>query len=240
MRERSLSHFIRDYNYRNNLGASVILLNNILNQQHVRGKQVRRLVFTSSIAAFGAVLDPSELPMTEATPQRPEDPYGIAKHAVELDLKAAHHLFQQSYTIFRPHNVYGPRQLGVSYAPDGDPLWPIAGAPRPQQGCPWQRAHTGLEQAVTPAPIRVSLRQNIADKFRNAIGIFMNQILHGEPMSIFGDGSQSRGFSYIEEVAPPIAASVLYSGAAQEAFFVGTDAKYSVRDSACVASALGG
>ena len=57
----------------------------------------------------------------------------------------------------------------------------------------------------------------------------MNQILHGEPMSIFGDGSQSRGFSYIEEVAPPIAASVLYSGAAQEAFFVGTDAKYSVR-----------
>ena len=67
-----------------------------------------------------------------------------------------------------------------------------------------------LEQAVTPQRrIRVSLRQNIADKFRNAIGIFMNQILHGEPMSIFGDGSQSRGFSYIEAVAPPSAASVI-------------------------------
>ena len=112
--ERSLSHFIRDYNYRNNLGASVILLNNIINQQHMRGKQVRRLVFTSSIAAFGAVIDPLELPMTEATPQRPEDPYGIAKHAVELDLKSAHHVFQKSYTIFRPHNVYGPRQLCAS------------------------------------------------------------------------------------------------------------------------------
>ena len=182
-----LSHFIRDYNYRNNLGASVILLNNVLNQRQLKGTPVRRLVFTSSIAAFGAVTDPSELPMTEATPQRPEDPYGVAKHAVELDLKAAYHMFQQNYTIFRPHNVYGPRQ-------------------------------------------------NIADKFRNAIGIFMNQILHKEPMTIFGDGSQTRGFSYIEDVALPIAASVLYETAAQEAFFVGTDIKYSVKDLARLTS----
>lgn len=174
-----LSHFIRAYNYDNNLAASVVLLNAALNQVALKGTPVQRFVFTSSIAAFGAVLDPSELPMTEDTPQRPEDPYGIAKHSMELDLKAAHHMFGQSYTIFRPHNVYGPRQ-------------------------------------------------NIADKFRNAIGIFMNQILHNEPITIFGDGEQTRGFSYIEDVAPVIAASVLYPTAAQQDFFVGTDQKYSI------------
>ena len=31
-------------------------------------------------------------------------------------------------------------------------------------------------------------RQNIGDRYRNVIGIFMNQIMRGEPMTIFGDG----------------------------------------------------
>ena len=33
--------------------------------------------------------------------------------------------------------------------------------------------------------------QNIGDKYRNVVGIFMNQILQGEPMSVFGDGPRS-------------------------------------------------
>ena len=126
-----------------------------------RADSVRRFVFTSSIAAYGAPLSEKELPMRETNVQRPEDPYGIAKLAFELDLKAAMRTFDLDFTIFRPHNVYGPRQ-------------------------------------------------NIADKFRNAIGIFMNQILRGEKITIFGDGKQSRAFSYIDDVAPIIAGSVLF------------------------------
>ena len=115
-----LSHFVRHFNYRNNLGASVLLINAAVRQD----PQVKTFVFTSSIAAYGS--SDGRLPLTEGSPQRPEDPYGIAKHSVELDLRAAHHMFGLNFIIFRPHNVYGPRQ-------------------------------------------------NIADKFRNAIGIFMNQ-----------------------------------------------------------------
>lgn len=48
-------------------------------------------------------------------------------------------------------------------------------------------------------------RQNIGDKYRNVIGIFMNQILTGQPMTIFGNGEQTRAFSYIDDVAPIIA-----------------------------------
>ena len=47
----------------------------------------------------------------------------------------------------------------------------------------------------------------MADKFRNAIGIFINEVLSNEPMTIFGDGSQKRGFSYISDVAPLLAIS---------------------------------
>jgi UDP-glucose 4-epimerase len=49
--------------------------------------------------------------MTERTLQRPEDPYGIAKHAFELDLKAAHHMFPDfNFTVFRPHNVHSDKR----------------------------------------------------------------------------------------------------------------------------------
>lgn len=95
-----LSHFIRAYNYRTNLDASVLLIN----QAVKRG--VKRFVFTSSIAVYGA----EQTPMTEEMVPRPEDPYGISKYAVELDLAAAHEMFGLDYTIFRPHNVYGERQ----------------------------------------------------------------------------------------------------------------------------------
>jgi len=180
-----LSHFVRKFNYRNNLGVSVSLINEAVKQN----PQVKTFVFTSSIAAFGA--SDGILPLTEDSPQRPEDPYGVAKHAVELDLRAAHHMFGLNFIIFRPHNVYGPRQ-------------------------------------------------NIADKFRNAIGIFMNQIMRGEAITIFGNGEQRRAFSYIDDVAPLIAASPIFPGALNQDFFVGVDAYYSILElNTAVQTAMG-
>src|SRR2546425_8712620 len=74
-----LSHFIRRFNYNNNLIGSV----NLINQSVLHG--VRCFVFTSSIAVYGS----NQTPMTEDLVPRPEDPYGISKYAVELDLAAA-------------------------------------------------------------------------------------------------------------------------------------------------------
>jgi UDP-glucose 4-epimerase len=126
----------------------------------------------------------------EAVPQ-PEDPYGIAKYAVELDLREAHEMFGLNYIIFRPHNVYGENQ-------------------------------------------------NLGDRYRNVIGIFMNQIMQGQPMTIFGDGQQTRAFSYIDDVAPVIAASVARSNCFNQVFNVGADRPYSVNELAnVVARAMG-
>jgi UDP-glucose 4-epimerase len=166
-----LSHFIRAYNYRTNLEATV----NLVNQSVLHDAQ--RFVFTSSIAVYGA----GQVPMTEDTTPQPEDPYGIAKYAAELDLAAAHHMFGLDYTIFRPHNVYGERQ-------------------------------------------------NIADRYRNVIGIFMNAVLTGRPMTVFGDGTQTRAFSHIADVAPAIARSPLVDGARNEIFNIGADQPYSVNE----------
>src|SRR6266404_8096114 len=120
-----LSHFIKRFNYTNNVIGSVNLINEAVKHN------VKRFIFTSSIAVYGK----NQLPMREELVPAPEDSYGVAKYAVELDLKASHEMFGLDYVIFRPHNVYGERQ-------------------------------------------------NTGDKYRNVIGIFMNQTLSGEPYTI--------------------------------------------------------
>lgn len=164
-----LSHFIRRYNYTNNLIGSVNLINAAVNHE------VKCFVFTSSIAVYGT----NQTPMTEDLTPLPEDPYGVSKFAVEQDLKAAEHMFGMPYIIFRPHNVYGERQ-------------------------------------------------NICDKYRNVIGIFMHQTMNGEAMSVFGDGEQTRAFSHIDDVAPYIAQSTQVPAAYNEIFNIGADTPFTV------------
>lgn len=45
-------------------------------------------------------------------------------------------------------------------------------------------------------------RQSLNDNFRNVAGIFMNRIMRGEKIYIYGDGEQRRQFSYIKDALP--------------------------------------
>jgi UDP-glucose 4-epimerase len=177
-----LSHFIRRFNYENNVVGSMNVLNEAVKHRS------KHFVFTSSIAVYGA----GHPPLREDQPARPEDPYGIAKLAVEQDLAVAHEMFGIDYTIFRPHNVYGEFQ-------------------------------------------------NIGDRYRNVIGIFMNQIMAGKPLSIFGDGTQTRAFSYIGDIVGPLARCVEVPGARNQIFNIGGDTPYALRELAeTVLSVTGG
>lgn len=83
-------------------------------------------------------------------------------------------------------------------------------------------------------------RQNLADSARNVVGIFMNQILRGESMTVFGDGSQSRAFSYVGDVAPYLAAAPRVSVAIGQTFNVGSNDILSVNELArLVAEVMG-
>jgi UDP-glucose 4-epimerase len=82
--------------------------------------------------------------------------------------------------------------------------------------------------------------QNIGDRYRNVVGIFMNQILRGEPMSIFGDGEQQRAFSYVGDLVEPMIQAATLEAARNEVFNVGADTPYTVNElSAQIASAMG-
>ncbi len=73
-----LSHFIRRFNYTNNVIGSINLINEAVRHE------VKCFVFTSSIAVYGA----EQVPHVRGHGPQPEDPYGIAKYAVEQDLRA--------------------------------------------------------------------------------------------------------------------------------------------------------
>ena len=46
--------------------------------------------------------------------------------------------------------------------------------------------------------------QNIGDRYRNVVGIFMNQLMQGKSLSVFGDGSQTRSFCYVNDLVDGI------------------------------------
>ncbi|MDQ6912319.1 MAG: NAD-dependent epimerase/dehydratase family protein [Verrucomicrobiota bacterium] len=166
-----LSHFIKRFNYENNLIGSINLINASINHE------VKCFVFTSSIAVYGR----NKVPMLEEMTPIPEDSYGIAKLAVEQELRICQEMFGLNYIVFRPHNIYGERQ-------------------------------------------------NLGDRYRNVVGIFINQALQGKPLTVFGDGNQTRAFSYIKEVAPIIASSIDVEKAYNQVFNIGADKVHSINE----------
>lgn len=164
-----LSPFIRKYNYTNNLIASANVINSCVNFE------VKKIIFTSSMAVYGV----GEPPFTEDQRPHPEDPYGIAKYAVEMDLPMANTMFGLRYSIVRPHNVVG-------------------------------------------------IYQNIWDRYRNVIGIWIRKALAGEPLTIFGDGTQRRAFSDISFYMDPF--EKLMFGHDGETFNIGADKDFSINE----------
>jgi UDP-glucose 4-epimerase len=138
-----LSPFIRQYNYTSNIIPTVFLINMAIKYE------IKRFVFTSSMATYGY----NTTPFTEDMRPNPIDPYGIAKYACEMDLRAAYDHHNLEYCIILPHNIYGKYQ-------------------------------------------------NIWDPYRNVLGIWMYKALNQLPFTVYGDGEQTRAFSYIEDILP--------------------------------------
>ncbi|WP_339606265.1 NAD-dependent epimerase/dehydratase family protein [uncultured Roseivirga sp.] len=164
-----LSPFIRKYNYQNNLVATANIVNECIRID------VKRLVFTSSMAVYGNGTPPFD----ESHQPAPIDPYGIAKYACEMDIQVAGEQHNLDWCIIRPHNVYG-------------------------------------------------IKQNIWDTYRNVLGIWMHQYLNDKPLSIFGDGSQKRAFSFIDDILEPLWNSATFESASRQIINLGSATEYSI------------
>ena len=172
-----LSPFIRNFNYRNNLICSANLINECITHN-------TKMIFTSSMAVYGE----QEPPFTEDKRPQPIDPYGIAKYAVECDLKLAYEQFGLRYNIVRPHNVLG-------------------------------------------------IYQNIWDRYRNVIGIFIRKTLNRQPILVYGDGEQTRAFSDIKYYMEPF--DRLLTDCDNETFNIGADKYFTLNEVAKTVQEIG-
>lgn len=162
-----LSPYVRKFNYTTNL----VGYSNVVNSCLKFG--VEKILVFSSMDVYGN----QSPPFTEDLLPKPEDPYGIAKYAMEMDIKSAHHQFGIKYSICRPHNIIGTKQ-------------------------------------------------NIWDRYRNVIGIWIRKVLNGEDITVYGDGEQKRAFSDVAFYMEPVEKMLLSDDC--ETYNIGADKPISI------------
>ena len=133
--------------------------------------KIPKIINCSSMARYG---EQEVVPFTEDLIPKPQDPYGIAKHASEQTLEVMSNVHNFEYVNLVPHNIIGPRQ-------------------------------------------------KYDDPYRNVVSIMINRILNGNPPIIYGDGSQERCFSDIDDVVNPIVNSINSPQAIGETINIGPD-----------------
>ena len=88
----------------------------------------------------------------------------------------------------------------------------------------------GLDWCIIRPHNVYGVKQNIWDKYRNVLGIWMYQNLIDEPMTIFGDGTQTRAFSYIDDSLAPLWKSSQDPRASKQIINLGGIKEYSINE----------
>ena len=90
----------------------------------------------------------------------------------------------------------------------------------------------GLDYCIIRPHNVYGIKQNIWDKYRNVLGIWMFQYLNNQPLTIFGDGEQTRAFSYIDDSLEPLWNAAVRPEASKETINLGGIEEYSIKKAA--------
>jgi UDP-glucose 4-epimerase len=86
----------------------------------------------------------------------------------------------------------------------------------------------GLRYTIVRPHNVIGIYQNIWDKYRNVVGIFIRKVLNNEPMLIYGDGYQTRAFSDVKYCMKPF--EKLISTCNGYTFNIGADRSYTLNE----------
>jgi UDP-glucose 4-epimerase len=84
------------------------------------------------------------------------------------------------------------------------------------------RVH-GIQYVILVPHNIIGPRQKYDDPFRNVASIMMNRMLQGLPPIIYGDGKQTRSFSFISDVVEPLYVASITEEAVGQVINVGPD-----------------
>jgi UDP-glucose 4-epimerase len=88
----------------------------------------------------------------------------------------------------------------------------------------------GLDWCIIRPHNVYGIKQNIWDKYRNVLGIWMYQYMNNEPMTIFGDGMQKRAFSFIDDCLEPLWKAAVDPRASKEIINLGSSIFYTINE----------
>jgi UDP-glucose 4-epimerase len=89
--------------FHNNVTSAISLLDSVMDSR------VRKIIFSSTCAVYG---NPVKVPITEANPRQPVNPYGATKLAFENALEAYSVAYRLKYVSFRYFNAAGADEDG--------------------------------------------------------------------------------------------------------------------------------
>lgn len=96
------------------------------------------------------------------------------------------------------------------------------------------RVQHGLKWTIVRPHSVYGPKQNIWDKYRNVLGIWMRQILNDEPISIYGEGVQRRAFTYVDDIMLPLLLCGEDEDTLYETFNIGSDLEMTLMEVAQV------
>ena len=172
--------------------------NNVVNTLNLfeclRRHQVSRFVFSSTAATFGT---PEKMPITEETPQRPINPYGLTKLTIERALADYANAYQWGFAALRYFNASGAHasgQIGEDHTPETH-LIPLI-----IQAAMGRRPHIEIFGSDYPTPDGTCVRDYIhVDDLAEAHLLALEKLQPGQQMHYnLGIG---RGYSVREVIA---------------------------------------
>jgi UDP-glucose 4-epimerase len=92
----------------------------------------------------------------------------------------------------------------------------------------------GLDWCIIRPHNVYGIKQNFWDKYRNVLGIWMYQHLNDMPMTIFGDGEQTRAFSFIDDSLEPLWNAAVRPQASKEIINLGGIEEVSIKDASLI------
>jgi UDP-glucose 4-epimerase len=127
--------------------------------------------------------------------------------------------------------VYGPLE---TYLDENDIPCPMDPYGIAKYACEMDIKVAGIQHGLDWCIIRphnvYGIKQNIWDKYRNVLGIWMVQHMNGEPMTIYGDGMQTRLFSYIDDSLEPLWKAAILPEASRNTINLGGNVGYNINE----------
>ena len=90
----------------------------------------------------------------------------------------------------------------------------------------------GLDWCIVRPHNLYGPNQNIWDRYRNVLGIWMYRILNNEPIYIYGNGQQTRAFSYVDDCLEPLWKTATLKNASKQIFNLGATKAYTINEAA--------